>query len=265
MLLEDRVCLVTGASGGIGQALCHTLAKAGARMVLTARDKSALDVLAASLPAASVVAVLAADQSDPAALQMLAADAAGLHVDTLINLAGTNQLTLFDDMSAQALSELVSLNLTAPMLLTHAMLPHLKTRRAALIVNIGSAFGAIGFPGYVAYSASKFGLRGFSEALARELQDTEIGVLYVAPRATDTKMNHGRADALNVALGNRTDSPQWVAQQIVRAMGKPARRLHLGWPERFFVWLNGWWPWLVDNSLARQLPVVRDHARDSNI
>ena len=263
MQLSQRICLVTGASGGIGQALCRALAAQGARLVLSGRRDSALQGLADALPRDSVLGVLSADQSDAQAIAALGQQAAELGVNTLINLAGVNELALYEDMTPSALAAMIQLNLTAPMLLTHALLPQLRSVPEAMIVNIGSAFGSIGFPGYVGYCAGKFGLRGFSEALRRELHGSAVSVIYVAPRATATAMNEARAEALNTALGNQTDSADWVAQQILASMQKRTHSAFLGWPEKLFVRLNGLLPRLVDRSLAKQLPIVREHARRS--
>ena len=104
---------------------------------------------------------------------------------------------------------------------------------------------------------SKFGLRGFSEALRRELADTPVQVVYVAPRATATAMNPAPVNELNRALGNAMDAPEAVAAQILQAMEKDERRRFLGWPEKLFVVINGILPKLVDKAMLKQLPVIR--------
>ena len=261
MQLDQRVCLVTGATGGIGQALSQALAAAGARLLLSGRDASRLARLREQLPDGCVIDAIAADQLEPADLARLAEGAQRSGVNTLINLSGVNRLALFEDLDGAELATMVALNLTAPMHLTQLMLPQLKAVGNGLVVNVGSAFGSIGHPGYVAYCATKFGLRGFNEALRRELQDSDVQVLYVAPRATATDMNSTSADALNDSLGNRTDSPEWVASHIAAAIHKRSKTCFLGWPEKLFVKLNGLMPGLVDSSLVKKLPLVRQHAR----
>jgi short-subunit dehydrogenase len=124
-------------------------------------------------------------------------------------------------------------------------------------VFVGSTFGSIGFPGYTAYCASKFGLRGFSEALRRELADTPVQVIYVAPRATATAMNPEAVNELNQALGNTMDPPEKVAGAILEAMQKDEKRRFLGWPEKLFVVINGVLPRIVDKAMLKQLPVIR--------
>ena len=99
------------------------------------------------------------------------------------------------------------------MLLCQGLLPLLRNRPEAAIVNIGSTFGSIGHPGFATYCASKFGLRGFTETLRRELADTEVQVYYVAPRATRTDMNSAAVVQLNEELGNAMDPPDVVKTQ----------------------------------------------------
>jgi short-subunit dehydrogenase len=136
----------------------------------------------------------------------------------------------------------------------------LREQPAAQIVNVGSTFGSIGFPGFAAYSASKFAVRGFSEALRRELADSAIRVHYVAPRATSTALATDRVRAMNAELGVGMDSPETVAAAIERVLCEGRRELLLGAPERLFAKLNALLPTLVDRSLRRQLAVVRRYA-----
>ncbi|WP_404936712.1 SDR family NAD(P)-dependent oxidoreductase, partial [Pseudomonas aeruginosa] len=118
-------------------------------------------------------------------------------VNVLINAAGVNRFALLEQVDEDTLDDLLDLNIKAPLQLTRLLLPLLREHPNALVVNVGSIYGSIGYPGYATYSASKFALRGFSEALRRELADTSVDVLYVAPRATRTSMNSSAATALN--------------------------------------------------------------------
>ena len=104
------------------------------------------------------------------------------------------------------------------MRLTHALLPLLRSRRQAAIVSVGSTFGSLPFPGFVAYSAAKAGLRGFSQALRRELSDSAVVAIHLAPRAIDTPMNSPEVKALNLELRNSSDSPEAVARQVLLAL-----------------------------------------------
>jgi short-subunit dehydrogenase len=152
---------------------------------------------------------------------------------------------------------MLGLNLVATVQLTRALLPLLRQQRQALLVNVGSIYGSIGYAGYATYCASKFALRGFSEALRREVADTGVGVLYVAPRATRTSMNSAAGVALNSALKVSMDAPEQVAAEVLKAIVADRSELYLGWPEKFFVRLNGLWPGVVDKALRKQLPLIR--------
>ncbi|MFQ3194170.1 MAG: short-subunit dehydrogenase [Colwellia sp.] len=105
-------------------------------------------------------------------------------VNVLINNAGVSQFKLFEQASESDISDIsdiITTNTIAPMQLTQALLPLLKQYDKAQIINMGSTYGSIGFPGYTAYCASKFALRGFSQTLSRELADSNIRVKYLAP------------------------------------------------------------------------------------
>jgi short-subunit dehydrogenase len=155
---------------------------------------------------------------------------------------------------------MVQTNMLSPMLLCQSLVPLLKQREQAAIVNIGSIFGSIGHPGFTAYCATKFGLRGFTEALQRELADSSVRVSYLAPRATRTDLNSEAVTALNEALGNATDTPEHVAAELMRVLGQKRRQRYMGWPESLFVRLNGLFPGLVHNALTRKLHIIRQHA-----
>ncbi len=252
--------LVTGASGGIGQALVDTLCAGGARLLLAARRPLTLESLARSHP--GQVTVVEADLLTAAGRDAVLAAAQELGgLNCLINAAGVNRFGLLEDQDDDALAELIGLNLTATVQLTARLLPLLQQADKALIVNVGSTFGSIGHPGFAAYCASKFALRGFSEALRRELADTRVKVLYVAPRATRTAMNSTPVMEMNAALSVAMDAPETVAAAIVDAIRAERRESYLGWPEKLFVRLNGLLPRAVDRALRKQLPVVKRFGR----
>jgi len=260
MELRGKTALLTGATGGIGAAVAEALAAAGVRLLVTGRNGVKLEALRNRLPGADHVAVVA-DLASAAGRAELQQRAKAEGVDLLINNAGVSQLALLTEMDPEQLAATITTNLTVPMLLCRELLPLLAARPDAAIVNIGSILGSIGYAGSTAYCASKFGLRGFTEALRRELADTRVRVLYFAPRATATPINCERVVAMNEALGTAVDQPAQVAQQLVASLRRSGERSrYLGWPERFFVRLNSLFPGLVDRALASQLPTIRRYA-----
>lgn len=260
MKLEGKLVLLTGASGGIGEALAQELAAQGAHLLLHGRRASALERLRKELPHPerhqTVIADLGSPQERAKLLQHPALDEG---LDVLINNAGCNQFAWLEDQSSEQVERQLLLNVEAPIQLTRMLLPRL--RKPAVIMNVGSSFGAIGYAGYSVYCASKFALRGFSEALGRELEGTGIQVLHFAPRATRTRLNSEAAYEMNAELGTHTDSPQDVAEEAVIALYNETRRSWLGWPEKLFVRLNGLLPGLVDRALAKQKPIIERYAR----
>ena len=256
MRLSEARVVLTGASGGIGLAIATALCASGAQVLAVARHRVPLEGLLERYP--QQLCWVSADLTflTDRRKVLAAAEAIG-GVNLLINAAGINHFAMLEQLDDNEINSMLALNITAPICLTKLLLPLLKQAPTAMVVKVGSTYGSIGYPGYATYCATKFALRGFSEALRRELVDTRVGVLYVAPRATRTQMNSPAAQALNDALKSNVDDPQHVASAVMHAIAGDRRDLYLGWPERFFVRLNSLLPNLVDRGLRKQLPLIR--------
>ncbi|MBL4681477.1 MAG: SDR family oxidoreductase [Pseudomonadales bacterium] len=256
MELRNQRVLLTGATGGIGKQIVLHLLNAGASVLLQGRNIKKLDALRTQFNQFNEkVTVVAGDLLKSEDRNAVVIAASEDKVNCLINNAGVNQFSAFE--SAE-ISNLINTNVTATMLLTQALLPMLmRNKEKPLIVNIGSTFGAIGFPGYVSYCASKHAIKGFSEALSREYADTSLQVIYVSPRATNTEMNTVAADEVNRALCVKSDSSEWVASEVIKSIANKVPRSQLGWPEKFHVKLNAILPSLVDGVIAKQLPTIK--------
>lgn len=256
--------LITGASGGIGRALAQELRSRGASVLLVGRDDAALGETAALLGGLSpTVATCVADLATEAgrAKVLGAAQTFGARgCNVLVNNAGLGDFGMLDELEDAAVDRLFAINAIAPIQLTRALLGHLRAQPEAAILNVGSVFGSLGYPGFAAYSATKFALRGFSEALRRELADTRIGVHYFAPRATRTAMNASAVDRMNAELGVAMDPPAHVAVAACNLLENGGRSAVLGWPEKLFVRINALAPGIVDGSLRKQLPTIRRYA-----
>ncbi len=263
MVLNNKTIVLTGAAGGIGRCMAFALAKAGARLILVGRNTDSLEALRVQLPKAHGTHLCVPTQLQDANAR---ADLVGIcvanDVDILINNAGVSEFRLLADSDANAIESLIALNLTVPMQLSQALVEHLQTRPEAAIINIGSAFGSIAYPGFSVYSASKFGLRGFSEALQRELSDTSVRVMHLAPRATTTEINSANIVAMNRQLGNAMDAPELVAEKLLHSIKNNCwKSLVIGWPEMLYAKINGVFPSLTTGAITKQLEQIKQFAR----
>ena len=251
--------LLTGASGGIGRAMAAALAPHCAFLVLAGRDPSRLSAVKQQVEGSGAQCTVVVADLTSAEGRDAVARAAPDGVNLLVNNAGASEFASFAGQSDAAIERILATNALAPMQLTRRLLPALLAQPAAYIVNVGSIMGYLGYPGCAAYSASKFALRGFSEALRREFADTGVRVMYLAPRTTRTAMNSRALDALNAELGNAADEPQIAAGALLSLLGKPSPERLLGMPEALFARINQIAPGLVDRALRRQLPHIRRH------
>ena len=256
-----KTCLVTGASGGIGSEIAKALAIQGYRVLLQGRNTEKLNKIRLDIGNSSEIVVGDLNiKSDR--MKVLEQVTMYEDIDLLVNAAGISQFSSFDSLSETNIAEMITTNLITPMLFIQAFIKlknGKESKNEVTIVNVGSAFGYIGYPGFSAYAASKFGLRGFTESLLREYADTRFKFAYFAPRATQTEINSSQVDNMNKALGNSVDSPEFVAQQFIAFLKKHTREATVGWPEKLFVRLNGLLPNLVDKAIRSKLPVIKQH------
>lgn len=186
----NKSVLITGASGGIGQALCRHFAKAGYDIILHyfSSEEQALS-LKKELEESFTVSVTAvrADLRSTDEIKLLSEKAG--NIDVLINNAGMAYFSLFQSADENKIKELFDLNLMSAMSLTKEILPSMISRHSGRIINISSMWGISGASCEVHYSASKAALIGFTRALAKEVGPSGITVNCIAPGFIDTKMN----------------------------------------------------------------------------
>jgi NADP-dependent 3-hydroxy acid dehydrogenase YdfG len=183
--LADRVAVVTGASRGMGRAAARALAEHGARVALAARGREALETVAAETGGRPLVC----DVTDPTALAQAAGEVArwaGRAPDIVVAAAGVFHLAPVDRTPLEILEANLDVNLKGGILTVQAFLPAMMARGRGTVIQIGSVAGRRAFPGNGAYSASKFGIRGYHEVLLEELRGTGVRATLVEPAATDT-------------------------------------------------------------------------------
>lgn len=218
--LAGRTALVTGASRGVGRAVAGALARRGARLVVASRGGPDLFAAARELDARPV----AADLADPEEVEELVEEVRlrlGLAPDVLVNNAGVFTLAPAEATEPDDFERHLAVNLAAPFRLVRAFLPAMLERGSGSLVHVGSAAGREPLPGNVAYSASKYGLRGMHEVLRVELEGTGVRSLLVEPGPVDT----GAWDDLEERLGDDLPArdemlrPEAVARGVLRLLG----------------------------------------------
>jgi short-subunit dehydrogenase len=214
--IEGRTALVTGASGGIGQAIARRLSRDGADVVVTGRRRGELEDLASVLGARAIVA----DLTDPADVERLVDDAGP--IDLLVANAGLSSDGAIESFGRDDLRDSIEVNLTVPIELTRALLPGMRARGSGHLVYISSVSGHVPTPFSSIYATTKFGLRGFAHSVRQELHGSGVGVSLVSPGfISDAGMWANTGLDLPPGLGTKT--PDDVAAAVVRAITRNRR------------------------------------------
>lgn len=247
--------VVIGAAGAIGRCCVAALAARGARLLLVDRPGSDVDVLATGTAGAIALATDATCMDGRAAI---VAAARALDANALLYAAGVPVFGPLEVLDEAQLETSLRVNLMGPLLVTRDLLPLLSAQPEAHVVWLGSTLGRIGIPGFSAYSAGKFGLRGAAEALRREWGDGPVRIHHIAPRAVRTAFNAGPVATYNQATGTVSDPPERVAEAVCAALDEPAGERFLGSPERYAAPLNGLAPGLLDGAFAKHRRALRE-------
>jgi NAD(P)-dependent dehydrogenase (short-subunit alcohol dehydrogenase family) len=240
--LSTGVAVVTGAGSGIGRALAQQLAAAGSALALADIDEAGLLETAQSLVKKSALLTThVLDVADEAGVRSFSADVTGRHgrVTLLINNAGVSLHGDFEEISLDDFRWLMNINFWGTVYGVNYFLPRLKQEKRAHIVNLSSVFGIIAPPGQAPYSASKFAVRGFTEALRHELEGSNVGVSCVHPGGIKTPIaRHSRMGA-GASASKRQENierferlartpPEKAAERILRGVERREPRILIG-------------------------------------
>jgi len=265
--LTDRRGIITGAGQGIGRALALEFGRRGGHLLLVGRQDATLSETARLVASEGGTAVvLVEDLTQPGAVGRIADAVASWDVvDLLVNNAGNVRAGRLELTSDADVHSMIDLNLTAPILLTKAVLPALRragTERDSILLNIASGIALVGMPFYSIYAATKSGIAHFGESLRRELIGSGVHVATVYPGATDTAMM--TSQSAGAELGWERRPLDEVVTDLIAALGAGEHEINTApTSRRAMQQLNITNPLAVDASLAPGLEAlelaVRDH------
>lgn len=220
--LAGSTALVVGASRGIGEAVARRLAAAGARVVVAARSQDRIRRIAEETGGRA----LRLDVRDPSAVEAALralVDDLGSVPDIVVNAAGVFDIAPISETSAEMLDAALTVNLQGPFAVLRCLLPGMIERGSGTVVNVGSVAGRKAFPGNAAYSATKFGLRGFHEVLVEELRGTGVRACLIEPAATDTPLWDPLDPDADPDLPDRSQMlhPEHVAEAVHFVCSRP--------------------------------------------
>lgn len=264
--IEGAVALITGSSSGIGEAAARSLARRKAHVILTARRKDRLDAVAEEICAmrnGAEALVIPGDLTAPGEVDRITRESLAWkgRVDVLVNNAGIGKTRLLEtlDPVTEILPQIL-LDLTVPILLTRALLPAMLERRSGCIINIASIAGLVTMPAFGVYSAAKFGLRGFNDALRRELRGQGIDVCLICPGVFRTEFgDHStRISGWEDSITRRIILPAEVMGECIAAVARRPRRLvvipwYYGPPVFLANLIPAFTDWMMDHVYSRSV------------
>ena len=253
----DKVVVVTGGTDGIGKALVTALMKQGAKVVTCGRSHDKLYQLQTTYAGKTLLA-LQADVSNEADCKKMIEKAVSEFgtVDVLINNAGISMRALFSETDLQTIHQVMNINFWGPVYCTKYALPYLMKQKGTM-VGISSVAGYRGLPGRSGYSASKFALQGWMEAVRTELLDSEVNIMWVCPGFTKSNIRNA---ALNKNTQPQGETPldeeslmsaEECASHILHAVEKRKRTLVLTRQGKETILLNRFLPSLADKMVHK--------------
>ncbi len=248
---QDKVVVITGASSGIGRETALAFARAGAHVVLAARNEANLREMVDAYPdlRERFLVVPADVTKDEDVRRLVATTISKLgRVDIFVNNAGIGMRATVADMPIEDVRSLMEVNFHGPLRCIQAVLPHMQRQGAGQIVNVGSVLSMVITPRNSAYCASKFALLALTDSLRLELHDTGIEAISVLPAYTDTPFfdhmfRYGGPTRISPFKGQH---PAKVARAILRGCARHKRQVVLTFSARLGIWLRRFAPRLLD-------------------
>lgn len=254
--LLQPLAVVSGASSGIGAAVCKLLAQKGWRVVMIARGKAGLDKVAAQLPAGTAI-VMACDASDPASITTAAEQIVRHHgvPDVVINSAGAGVWRFIEETSASEIQQMMNAPFMAAYQLSRAFMKPMLERRRGLIIQVNSPVSLMGWPGATGYMAVRWAMRGLHEALRLDLHGTGVRSSHIlfGKVSSEYFVNNPGSEERLPAITKLVPviSPEKCAEIIFKTIQRPRHEVIYPFMLRAFAWLNWLAPWAV-RTLAVQ-------------
>ncbi|MBD2773661.1 SDR family NAD(P)-dependent oxidoreductase [Iningainema tapete] len=254
MNIQGKVVLITGANRGIGRAIALSLAQQRAkRLILIARDRQKLSEVAKEIEAMGVEAVIMAlDLTQPMLVNIACAQVWRSYgpIHLLVNCAGVAYQSSFLQSKLPQVQEELSLNILGTYTITHMLARRMASRREGTIVNVSSLMGKVAAPTMATYSATKFAILGFTQALRSELSEYNIQVIALLPTLTDTDMIRD----LQLFRWVMPMTPEKVAQALVTGLQRDSPEILVGWQSHLAVLCQRFAPWLLEKILQIASP-----------
>ena len=250
--LKGKVVLITGASSGFGQDAARLFVAEGANVVLAARRIEKMQAQVKILQAAGGKAMATpVDVNNLADIENMIKSVTENYkrIDILFNNAGFGRLDYFQNLSSERdIRTQINVNLTGLMEVTHAVLPIMIAQHSGHIINMSSIAGWIAAPKYSVYAASKFGVRGFTDALRREtaVYGIKVSGIYPGPAYTEFSLHTGKKSKPNKFSSLTHMTSEYVARRVVNVAKHPRSRLIIPWWYAPAIWADDRLPWLVD-------------------
>lgn len=247
MIFNNKTVVVTGGSEGVGAAAARMFAKAGANLMLVARNKKNLEAIAEELRDKTRVEIFAMDVSDANACVDLVkkTNFEFGRIDVLVNNAGYHNRGPVEEIEPEDLGKMIDVNLKAPIMLTRLVLPYLREAGGGAVINVGSLAGRTPVPGSACYAASKAGLRSFTYSLGYELADCDIKLAVVSPGPIDTGFIMADIDATSdLTFSQPLSTAEEVAQAILDLCGNSRREQSMPASSGFLTMVSYLFPWL---------------------
>jgi short-subunit dehydrogenase len=264
--LKDKVVIITGATSGIGEACAMVFGRNGAKIVITGRNQQKLDHTLGQLKSQNIDALaILADAAKESDIQQMAEKTISHFgkIDVLINNAGISMRALFQDLDLDVFKQVMDTNFYGTVYATKYCLPEILKNKGS-IVGISSINGFRGTPARTAYSASKYAMNGFLEALRTEVMNKGVHILVASPGFTASNIRNGALTAHGKSQGesprdeSKMMSPESVAKAILKSTLKRKRDLILTTQGKMAVFLNKWLPSMMDGIVYKEMANEND-------